>query len=330
MDEVLGDELGRMSQVGFKLASGMQRPAGWIGGQMRGVKMKEKLVLSLVVLLADLLSVLLITKNPVGGGGGDRSSSEWQLDHNHCHQPEDEQSQIVTFPKSQHNWKSASFLLVADAKGVAGLGKAGGDSTGGSDKAGQQVPPEVYNALTYAGTAFLFTLSVPLILYGLNKLLNKIEDCFGCGPSSRKSKNKPTNGITNDNTSSNNNDNNNTNNNNNDATNDDNNNSISAQLQNQQSQSQLQQQQQIQIQLGQQLKEHSQLSNHITTTTHSNNNYNGNTNHNMGNISLLGLQQPIGSAQSKESTAITLPFEPSLNYKSTTIQHNLGRPFIIP
>lgn len=75
--------------------------------------------------------------------------------------------------------------LLAEAKGVAGLGKAGGDGQGGSDKAGQQVPPEVYMALTYAGTLFLFTLSVPLILYGLNKLLNKIEDCFGCGPSSR-------------------------------------------------------------------------------------------------------------------------------------------------
>lgn len=76
----------------------------------------------------------------------------------------------------------------AEAKGVAGMGKVGGDAVGGSDKAGQQVPPEVYIALTYAGTAFLFTLSVPLILYGLNKLLNKIEDCFGCGPSSRKAK----------------------------------------------------------------------------------------------------------------------------------------------
>lgn len=79
-------------------------------------------------------------------------------------------------------------ITIAEAKGVAGLGKAGGDSQGGSDKGGQQVPPEVYIALTYAGTAFLFTLSVPLILYGLNKLLNKIEDCFGCGPSSKKEK----------------------------------------------------------------------------------------------------------------------------------------------
>lgn len=81
-----------------------------------------------------------------------------------------------------------SLFLYAEAKGVAGLGKAGGDGGGGSDKAGQQVPPEVYIALTYAGTAFLFTLSVPLILYGLNKLLNKIEDCFGCGPSSKRKK----------------------------------------------------------------------------------------------------------------------------------------------
>ena len=79
-------------------------------------------------------------------------------------------------------------IVFVSAKGVAGLGKAGGDGQGGSDKSGQQVPPEVYIALTYAGTAFLFTLSVPLILYGLNKLLNKIEDCFGCGPSSRKEK----------------------------------------------------------------------------------------------------------------------------------------------
>lgn len=86
-----------------------------------------------------------------------------------------------------------SLVSFAQAKGVAGLGKAGGDGTGGSDKAGQQVPPEVYNALTYAGTAFLFTLSVPLILYGLNKLLNKIEDCFGCGPSSRKETTKNNN-----------------------------------------------------------------------------------------------------------------------------------------
>lgn len=79
-----------------------------------------------------------------------------------------------------------SLLILVDAKGVAGLGKAGGDGQGGSDKAGQQVPPEVYNALTYAGSAFLLTLSAPVILYSLNKLLNKIEDCFGCGPSSKK------------------------------------------------------------------------------------------------------------------------------------------------
>lgn len=83
------------------------------------------------------------------------------------------------------------FLLLAEAKGVAGLGKAGQDGQGGSDKAGQQVPPEVYTALTYAGTAFLLTLAVPLVLYGLNKLLNKIEDCFGCGPSSKQNKKPP-------------------------------------------------------------------------------------------------------------------------------------------
>lgn len=97
---------------------------------------------------------------------------------------------------------TGGLVSLADAKGVAGLGKAGGDGAGGSDKAGQQVPPEVYNALTYAGTAFLFTLSVPLILYGLNKLLNKIEDCFGCGPSSRKETTK--NGNSTDNSNSNN------------------------------------------------------------------------------------------------------------------------------
>lgn len=86
--------------------------------------------------------------------------------------------------------KTNSFILFVSAKGVAGLGKAGGDGSGGSDKAGQQVPPEVYNALTYAGSAFLLTLSVPLILYGLNKLLNRVEDCFGCGPSKRRQKRK--------------------------------------------------------------------------------------------------------------------------------------------
>lgn len=84
-----------------------------------------------------------------------------------------------------HPIYSGSYFLEVDAKGVAGLGKAGGDGSAGSDKAGQQVPPEVYIALTYAAIAFLCTLSVPLILYFLNKLLNKIEDCFGCGPSSR-------------------------------------------------------------------------------------------------------------------------------------------------
>lgn len=79
-------------------------------------------------------------------------------------------------------------VIYAEAKGVAGLGKAGGDGTGGSDKAGQQVPPEVYNALSYAGSIFLLILSVPFVCFGLNKLLNKIEDCFGCGPSSQKEK----------------------------------------------------------------------------------------------------------------------------------------------
>jgi len=81
---------------------------------------------------------------------------------------------------------STRGILFAHAKGVAGLGKAGGDGQAGTDKGGQQVPPEVYIALTYAGTAFLFTLSVPLILYGLNKLLNKIEDCLGCGSSKKR------------------------------------------------------------------------------------------------------------------------------------------------
>lgn len=111
-----------------------------------------KLALSLLVLLVDGLSLLLLIIKVDDGG------------------------------------KAKSIPPLADAKGVAGLGKAGGDGSAGSDKAGQQVPPEVYNALTYAGTAFLFTLSVPLILYGLNKFLNWIEDCFGCGPSSKREK----------------------------------------------------------------------------------------------------------------------------------------------
>lgn len=79
------------------------------------------------------------------------------------------------------NWgSSAPFLLFAEAKGVAGLGKAGGDGSAGTDKSGQQVPPEVYNALTYAAIAFLMTLSVPVILYGLNELFNKLQVCLGC------------------------------------------------------------------------------------------------------------------------------------------------------
>lgn len=97
--------------------------------------------------------------------------------------------------KQKTNDVGSSFILLAEAKGVAGLGKAGGDGSAGSDKAGQQVPPEVYIALTYAAIAFLCTLSVPLILYFLNKLLNKIEDCFGCGPSSKKNGERDTKSL---------------------------------------------------------------------------------------------------------------------------------------
>ena len=95
-------------------------------------------------------------------------------------------SDFVRKPQLERQLRTS--ILFAEAKGVAGLGKAGGDNQGGSDKGGQQVPPEVYIALTYAGSAFLLTLSVPLILYSLNKLLNKIEDCFGCGPKSKLEK----------------------------------------------------------------------------------------------------------------------------------------------
>lgn len=99
-----------------------------------------------------------------------------------------QQDQILAPNHARSSATARYSILLADAKGVAGLGKAGGDGQGGSDKAGQQVPPEVYKALSYAGSLFLLTLSVPLILYGLNKLLNEIEDCFGCGPSSAKEK----------------------------------------------------------------------------------------------------------------------------------------------
>lgn len=80
------------------------------------------------------------------------------------------------------------FILLAEAKGVAGLGKAGGDGSGGSDKAGQRVPPEVYIALRIAFEGFLLTLTMPVIFYVSNMLLNMILDCFGCGPSSKKKK----------------------------------------------------------------------------------------------------------------------------------------------
>lgn len=154
----------------------------------------EKFTWTLVVLLADILNTFLLDTLLYSCHRHDRTLD---LVGDHIalfdrHETTAKQSadyHQLSEAKIRHQLRaSTSFILFADAKGVAGLGKAGGDGTGGSDKAGQQVPPEVYSALTYAGTAFLFTLSVPLILYGLNKLLNKIEDCFGCGPSSRKEK----------------------------------------------------------------------------------------------------------------------------------------------
>lgn len=94
-----------------------------------------------------------------------------------------------THPGSNHHHRVRLYSeigLFVEAKGVAGLGKAGGDGSGGSDKPGQQVPPEVYSALGYAGLAFLSTLTLPLIIYCLNKILNKMEDCFGCKSSKNR------------------------------------------------------------------------------------------------------------------------------------------------
>lgn len=157
---------------------------------------KEKFLLTLVVLIFDVLSIVPV--RPFWARSGSPASINHdlaplsrrlqpasRLEQQHLDDAHNEFSRLVD---SDWHQRGASFVLFAQAKGVAGLGKAGGDGTGGADKAGTQVPPEVYNALTYAGTAFLFTLSVPLILYGLNKLLNKIEDCFGCGPASKKKK----------------------------------------------------------------------------------------------------------------------------------------------
>lgn len=143
--------------------------------------MAEKVTLGLIAMIAlDLIDILLfhLLQHPPS-----------PLSSNQKHQEaEFVGTQIEGSPEARSRRRSRTFapILFAQAKGVAGLGKAGGDGQGGSDKAGQQVPPEVYNALTYAGTAFLLTLSVPLILYGLNKLFNRIQDCFGCGPSSRR------------------------------------------------------------------------------------------------------------------------------------------------
>lgn len=153
--------------------------------------MKEKFQLALVVLIFDVLSIPLLPFRPRSNTPNainhnlDPPSRFGQLDtHNEFNRPSNCIDCTVLGVRPDHF--RGAFLSLVEAKGVAGLGKAGGDGTGGADKAGTQVPPEVYNALTYAGTAFLFTLSVPLILYGLNKLLNKIEDCFGCGPASKK------------------------------------------------------------------------------------------------------------------------------------------------
>lgn len=133
-------------------------------------KMVEKLSLTFLALMLDISSIWPALKNYLT-----------------LHQAPVDPDLITNSYLSR---REKSLFLYVEAKGVAGLGKAGGDGSAGSDKSGQQVPPEVYNALTYAGIAFLFTLSVPLILYGLNRLLNEIEDCFGCGPSSRKGKKK--------------------------------------------------------------------------------------------------------------------------------------------
>lgn len=137
--------------------------------------MKDKLIaiiiVTLIVDLVDFICVDLLVKIEESHPNGE------------CNVP--------NVPTTCYNHPSRrirrhEIITLADAKGVAGLGKAGGDGQGGSDKAGQQVPPEVYMALTYAGSLFLLTLSAPLILYSLNKLLNKILDCFGCGPSNKK------------------------------------------------------------------------------------------------------------------------------------------------
>lgn len=150
-------------------------------------RMKEKFLLTLVVLILDVLSAPLLWPSS-------DTATPAAINHNHLASSRPDAHSVfakparlggtITLANRRHNGRA--YVLFAEAKGVAGLGKAGGDGTGGADKAGTQVPPEVYNALTYAGGAFLLTLSVPLILYGLNKLLNKIEDCFGCGPASKQ------------------------------------------------------------------------------------------------------------------------------------------------
>lgn len=133
----------------------------------------QKFFLTILIILADVLSILIrTTTNNDNQVLIPRSD---QFDHG-----EDYENQT---PRKQ---PETSFMLLVDARGVAGMGKVSGDGQSGSDKVGQQVPSEVYNALSYAGSAFLLTLSAPVILYSLNKVLNKIEDCFGCGPSSKK------------------------------------------------------------------------------------------------------------------------------------------------
>lgn len=133
----------------------------------------QKFFLTILIILADVLSILIRTTtnndNQVLIPRSDR------LDHGEDYE--------IQLPRKQ---PETSFMLLVDARGVAGMGKVSGDGQSGSDKVGQQVPSEVYNALSYAGSAFLLTLSAPVILYSLNKVLNKIEDCFGCGPSSKK------------------------------------------------------------------------------------------------------------------------------------------------
>lgn len=84
-----------------------------------------------------------------------------------------------TFDTFQYR-KYCILISGAEAKGVAGIGRAQGGGSVLGDGEIQEVPAEVYEALKWTAAGFAGICSLPCWLYAFNKLLNVVEWLF-CG-----------------------------------------------------------------------------------------------------------------------------------------------------